>query len=549
MTSLNGLVNGDLWMLDLNFGGYWGKLRHDGFMFELSSQIFRYDGMFADFNSDLHVNGFADFNQDIHVSNSVFSNSFIKNNGLSTEFLKADGTVDSNSYLTNSSASSNFVNLTTNQTIDGLKTFSSDVLINGKRIGAGVSGDNSNTVLGSNLGTGTGLRNTALGSNAMGSYTGTSFDNNTGVGYNNMIGLSSGYGNTSLGAETMFAIAEGSNNTAIGNQTLMNAQNANNNTAIGANSGNNVTTGSHNTFIGNNANVANDNGQINNATAIGYGANVSSDNTIQLGNSNITAVKTSGALTTGDITYPTLTGTSGQVLTSNGSGSANWENSVSISQLNELQAQIAQLQAQIASLNFANGFFPKVTIGSQIWSSTNLDVTTYRDGTPIPQVTDPTEWSNLTTGAWCYVNNDSNNNNPYGKLYNWYALNDSRGIAPAGYHVATENDFNILINTTGGDSVSGWALKEQGSTHWSQNYAEGSTNSTGFTAVGSGLRLSNGDFIQFNRLAIYHLSDIIGTAGDYYPHYKVIRADDGFVFMDWIGFSPKNGFSVRLVKD
>ena len=86
----------------------------------------------------------------------------------------------------------------------------------------------------------------------------------------------------------------------------------------------------------------------------------------------------------------------------------------------------------------------QVTIGTQIWQSTNLDVTTYRDGTPIPQVTDPTQWANLTTGAWCYYNNDPANGTIYGKLYNWYAVagihdtdpsTPNKILAPQGWHV------------------------------------------------------------------------------------------------------------------
>jgi len=89
---------------------------------------------------------------------------------------------------------------------------------------------------------------------------------------------------------------------------------------------------------------------------------------------------------------------------------------------NQLQAQVALLQAQITELvNSTTAPLPNVMIGNQIWQSTNLDVTTYRDGTPIPQVSDPAEWANLTTGAWCYYNNNLENGLVYGKLYNWYS--------------------------------------------------------------------------------------------------------------------------------
>jgi uncharacterized protein (TIGR02145 family) len=81
----------------------------------------------------------------------------------------------------------------------------------------------------------------------------------------------------------------------------------------------------------------------------------------------------------------------------------------------------------------------------------NLDVVTYRNGDIIPQVTDPSLWSSLTTGAWCYYNNDANNGGIYGKLYNWYAVNDPRGLAPEGWHVPTDEEWETLTNKLGGE--------------------------------------------------------------------------------------------------
>jgi uncharacterized protein (TIGR02145 family) len=105
-----------------------------------------------------------------------------------------------------------------------------------------------------------------------------------------------------------------------------------------------------------------------------------------------------------------------------------------------------------AAINIANVEFyiasdedtETVTIGNQVWMVKNLVVTHYRNGDPIPQVTDPTEWANLTTGAWCYYNNDPANGAIYGKLYNWYAVNDTRGLAPSGYHVPSDAEWKIL---------------------------------------------------------------------------------------------------------
>jgi uncharacterized protein (TIGR02145 family) len=131
----------------------------------------------------------------------------------------------------------------------------------------------------------------------------------------------------------------------------------------------------------------------------------------------------------------------------------------------------------------------EVEIGTQIWTACNLDVSTYRDGTPIPQVTDPTQWANLTTGAWCYYNNADDN--CYGKLYNWYAVTDPRGLAPVGYHIPSKAEWDTLATFL--SSNPGGKLKEVGLTNWNSpnTYA---TNLYGFTALPSGTRDETGSF-------------------------------------------------------
>jgi len=91
-----------------------------------------------------------------------------------------------------------------------------------------------------------------------------------------------------------------------------------------------------------------------------------------------------------------------------------------------------------------------VVIGSQLWMAENLNVSHYRNGDSIPEVTDPEQWAKLTTGAWCYYNNDPEMGVIYGKLYNWYAVNDPRGLAPNGWHIPNDNERNTMINFLGG---------------------------------------------------------------------------------------------------
>jgi uncharacterized protein (TIGR02145 family) len=132
--------------------------------------------------------------------------------------------------------------------------------------------------------------------------------------------------------------------------------------------------------------------------------------------------------------------------------------------------------------------YPIVKIGSQMWTQKNLNVSRYRNGDTIPQVTDPTEWTNLKTGAWCWYNNDSASYAAtYGKIYNFYAVKDPRGLAPNGWRVPSENDWQILSNFLGGDAVAGGKLKTTGTSVWFTPNT-GATNESGFNGLPGGDR-------------------------------------------------------------
>jgi uncharacterized protein (TIGR02145 family) len=129
--------------------------------------------------------------------------------------------------------------------------------------------------------------------------------------------------------------------------------------------------------------------------------------------------------------------------------------------------------------------YPTITIGTQVWMAENLKVVHYRNGDVIPNITDGSVWNNLTTGAYCWYNHDLTNKNIYGALYNWYAVTDSRGIAPAGWHIPSDNEWQTLIDFLGNDVDAGGKMKEAGTTHWlSPN--TGATNESGFTALPGG---------------------------------------------------------------
>ena len=181
-----------------------------------------------------------------------------------------------------------------------------------------------------------------------------------------------------------------------------------------------------------------------------------------------------------------------------------------------------------------------VTIGTQVWMSENLKTTKYRNGDPISKVTDNT-WGNLTSGAYCWENNDVINNFVYGALYNWYAVNDTvRKIAPLGWHVATADEWTTLTNFLGGDIVAGGKLKESGPTHWGNSNT--GTDDVGFTALPGGYRSTI--FCYFGAHGYFWTS----TNG----MYRIIHGDTDVV-EDSAPVNPyygkTTGFSVRCVKD
>lgn len=139
--------------------------------------------------------------------------------------------------------------------------------------------------------------------------------------------------------------------------------------------------------------------------------------------------------------------------------------------------------------------YKTIKIGTQVWLAENLRVTKYRNGKAIPNVLG-TANDNLVSGAWCYFNNDSLNNVAYGKLYNWYAVKDSRGLCPVGWHVPSDDEWTVLANYLGGDSVAGGKMKESDTTHWAapNMYA---TNASGFTAIPGGFS-RDGSFYNYS---------------------------------------------------
>ena len=139
-----------------------------------------------------------------------------------------------------------------------------------------------------------------------------------------------------------------------------------------------------------------------------------------------------------------------------------------------------------------------VVIGTQTWMMYNLDVTNFRNGEEIPEVKSKEQWiaaGQKQQAAWCYYDNDASNGAKYGKLYNWYAVNDPRGLAPEGWHIPTDAEWTTLSSNLGGEEAAGNQMKS--SSGWLENGAGKSgngTNSSGFAGLPGGARYYDGSF-------------------------------------------------------
>jgi uncharacterized protein (TIGR02145 family) len=184
-----------------------------------------------------------------------------------------------------------------------------------------------------------------------------------------------------------------------------------------------------------------------------------------------------------------------------------------------------------------------IKIGNQWWMAENLKVTHYRNGITIPIVADSASWSGQTSGAYCNINNDASQVAIYGRLYNWYAINDSSVIAPAGWHVASDSEWQTLVDFLGGDAVAGGKMKETGTTHWITPNV-GATNESGFSALPGGFRYDTGNFYGFGAHGNFWSST---AAGGNVSWYRFLHCTNAGVARYSSNITA--GFSIRCVKD
>ncbi|GEJ38119.1 hypothetical protein FPKKA176_contig00052-0003 [Flavobacterium psychrophilum] len=238
-----------------------------------------------------------------------------------------------------------------------------------------------------------------------------------------------------------------------------------------------------------------------------------------------------------------------------------------------------QFKTTFAPIITGNGFtditgnnYSTLIINNKEWSSKNLAVKKYRNGDNIPQVQSPTEWANLTTGAWCYYNNDSNNEN-YGVLYNWYAVNDPRGLATNGWHIPSDSEWGNLqrylisagynydgdITLFDSQGVNDKLGKAIASTTFQQGTASpeigspanvpSTNNRTGFKALGSGGRGSDGRFQWINKTEHWWSTSTYTSNNQVYVKHRSITGHLQYGLDGNGGALRTSGFSVRLIKD
>jgi uncharacterized protein (TIGR02145 family) len=197
-----------------------------------------------------------------------------------------------------------------------------------------------------------------------------------------------------------------------------------------------------------------------------------------------------------------------------------------------------------------------IKIGTLTWTAKNLDVTTFRNGDPIPQAKSDAEW--VAAGenyqpAWCYYDNDPKNGTKYGKLYNWFAVNDARGLAPSGWHIPTDEEWTKMTVYLGsqlqfGDYrdqskplFSGKNMKSKKG--WSQR--GNGTNKSGFSGLPGGARDRDGSFLLIGYSGVWWTASESENTNPWF--YYLVSTDDYIV--NFNGAEKGKGFSVRCVKD
>jgi uncharacterized protein (TIGR02145 family) len=172
-----------------------------------------------------------------------------------------------------------------------------------------------------------------------------------------------------------------------------------------------------------------------------------------------------------------------------------------------------------------------------------LDVTQFSNGDIIPEAESVEDWEaagNEGRPAWCYYNNDPTNGPKYGKLYNWFAVNDERKLAPPGWHIPSDDEWATLSNFLGGDDIAGIKLKSNNG--WTDN--GNGNNTSGFSAMPGGYRFFAGIFLNEGHDGTWWTASV---NKDGFPMFRYVYSDNTNIFRNH--YNPRVGLSVRCIKD
>jgi len=184
--------------------------------------------------------------------------------------------------------------------------------------------------------------------------------------------------------------------------------------------------------------------------------------------------------------------------------------------------------------------YKTIKIGTQIWMAENLNTSKFRNGDPVPEAKKDEEWV-VKKAAWCYYDNDPKNGVKYGKLYNWFALMDPRGLAPEGWHMPSNEEWQKLATFLGGIEPAGTKMKSKSG--WNEN--GNGTNESGFSGLPGSLRYDDGQFNDIGRMGYWWSTtpNVMHTLS-----YTLNLSNS---YMGW-GQGHANetyGFAVRCIKD